>query len=241
MDIRKIALYLSGKLPPYYWNSQRIFFIRQLRLVAKEFYTNEEIAFIDQQTRNNDENFFAEILEDQKKSSQEIFEKLINLLGLPPEVLDVSWSDVTSKDLTSPKEKVNPDKVITQYIHDDLKSIFAWALEIKKYDGLTFEAIKVINERLHDYAQKKWLGDIRENDAVNQLFDHKDNIFWFDLTSDTWKSQNQWLQNLMNWVFSYFRNPIGHEKDFIKWKEEFIQILLFISMLLKILDEKKIK
>lgn len=241
MDIRKIALYLSGKLPPYYWNSQRIFFIRQLRLAAKELYTNEEIAFIDQQTRNDDENFFAEILEDQMKSSQEIFDKIINSLNLPSEVLDIQSSDTVGKDLTSNKEKINPDKVITQYIHDDLKSIFVWALEIKKYDGLTFEAIKVINERLHAYAQKKWLGDIRENDAVNQLFDHKDNVFWFDLTSDTWKSQNQWLQNLMNGIFSYFRNPIGHEKDFINWKEEFIQVLLFISMLLGILDKKKIK
>jgi len=45
-------------------------------------------------------------------------------LDLPPEVLDIQSSDIVVKDLTSPKEKVNPDKVITQYIHDDLKSIF---------------------------------------------------------------------------------------------------------------------
>ena len=240
MDIRKIALYLSWKLPPYYGNSKRLVFIRQLRTIAPAQYTNEEISFIDQQTRNDDEKFFVEILEDQKQSSEEIFDKIIEGLGLPDEVIWIIASEQVESQ-GAKKEKANPDKVLNAYIHPELNSIFASAMNMSKYDGMAFEAIKTINERLHDYAQKKWLRNIRENDAVNQLFNLTDNVFWFDLTSDTWNSQKQGLQNLLNGLFSYFRNPVGHEKDFIETKTQFIELIMFISMLLYVLDAKKIK
>ncbi len=88
MDVRKIALYLSWRLPPHYGNSQKLFFIRQLKDLAKEYYTNEELTFIDQQTRQDDEKFFIEILEDQKRTSEDNFNNLIEKLNLPPEVID---------------------------------------------------------------------------------------------------------------------------------------------------------
>ena len=158
---------------------------------------------------------------------------------------DVMFSSIKKTDVESisiqPKEKINPDKVITQYIHESLKWIFASALDIKKYDWLAFESVKEVNERLHAYAINRWIWDFRENDVVNKLFESDKNFFGFDKGSATGMAQNDWLKALMNGLFSYFRNPMWHEKGFIKTKEEFIQLLMYITMLLNILDEKKIK
>ena len=44
--------------------------------VGKNSLSEEEISFLDQQTRNDDEKFFAEILEDQERTSKQNFDKL---------------------------------------------------------------------------------------------------------------------------------------------------------------------
>jgi len=93
------------------------------------------------------------ILQDLKSSSQRSFGEFVSLLSLPDDIILPTEADSSSTSIV--REKINPDKVITQYIHQDLKGIFAGAIEIGKFDGLSFEAIKIFNERLKTYATKR--------------------------------------------------------------------------------------
>lgn len=244
MELKRIASYLAWNFPPYYQASfDKSIFVKTLRVISSDIIKKGDTDEIREYAKNDEDIFFMwlnRLFQIDENLPHELF-KTLNLV-IPDDVL-FSWSmnfEQKSKSL-QPKEKVNPDKVITQYIHESLKWIFASALDIKKYDGLAFEAIKEINERLHDYGIKRWIWDFRENEVVNKLFEGDKNFFGFDKGSDSGNAQNDWLKALMNGLFSYFRNPMGHEKDFIKTKEEFIQLLMFITMLLNILDEKKIK
>lgn len=243
MELKRIASYLAWNFPPYYQAPfDKSIFVKTLRSISSDVIKKEDTDEIKEFAKNDEEIFYMwlnRLSQIDENLLNELFKKL--KLDIPEDVL-FSWSKKSDQVPTSSlvKEKVNPDKVITQYVHESLRSIFASALEINKYDGLAFEAIKEINERLHDYCVKRWLWDIRENDAVNRLFESDKNVFWFDKWSDSGNSQKEWLKGLMNGLFSYYRNPMGHERDFIKTKEEFIQLLMFITMLLNILDEKKI-
>ncbi len=46
IDINKISLYLSWKLPPYYWKDNLYSFVKSLRIFSPNEFTNEEIIFI---------------------------------------------------------------------------------------------------------------------------------------------------------------------------------------------------
>jgi hypothetical protein len=64
MDIRKVAMYLAGKLPPYYGESNLRTFTKALRKYSREEFTNEELLFIQQQALNIDESFYFNVLDD---------------------------------------------------------------------------------------------------------------------------------------------------------------------------------
>jgi hypothetical protein len=74
MDIRQIALYLAGKLPPYYGNSNLRSFTKVLRIFAPEEFTNEEMLFIQQQAKNNDEEVYFMILDDLREQATDTIE-----------------------------------------------------------------------------------------------------------------------------------------------------------------------
>jgi hypothetical protein len=244
MELKRIASYLTGNFPPYYQESlDKSIFVWAVRAISNGKIKKEDTDEMREYSKN-DEEFFYMWLNRLFQIDEVLLDALFKNLKLTiPD--DVMFSSIKKTDVEStsiqPKEKINPDKVITQYIHESLKWIFASALDIKKYDWLAFESVKEVNERLHAYAINRWIWDFRENDVVNKLFESDKNFFGFDKGSATGIAQNDWLKALMNGLFSYFRNPMWHEKGFIKTKEEFIQLLMYITMLLNILDEKKIK
>lgn len=237
MDLRKISLYLAWKLPPHYGESRKLFFIRQLRILAPQQYTNDEIDFIDRQSKGDDEKFYGMILQDLTNTSQRSFGEFITQLSLPE---DVTMGEEKSSEAPIAKNKIDADKVVNQYIHNDLQSFFIKGLDGRAYDDLAFGAIKVLNERLKKYANSRWLMGLSENEAVNALFTRPDNVFGFDLGTDSGIAQKDGLKALLNGLFSYFRNPMGHGV-LIDSKEDFIHILLFLSMLMKVLDNKGIR
>lgn len=99
MDIRKIAMYLAGKLPPYYGASNLRTFTKKLKLFASEEFTNDEMLFIQQQAKNVDEEVYFMVLDDLRKDAtdvQELWKKskndIIDLLkdiGVPQEILGI--------------------------------------------------------------------------------------------------------------------------------------------------------
>jgi len=102
MDIRKIALFLAGKLPPYYWNSNLYKFSKALKRLAPEEFSNDEILFIQQQAKNIDEEVYFMVLDDLwtntidkreegKISKQDIIE-MLQKIWVPNEVLGVEES-----------------------------------------------------------------------------------------------------------------------------------------------------
>ena len=64
--------------------------------------------------------------------------------------------------------------------------------------------------------------------------------FQLNLNTDTWISIKDWLQNLLNWLVKFYRNPIAHWK-YIKTEQEFIEAIFLISMLLNKLDNSEIE
>ena len=177
IDIRKIALYLSWKLPPYYGNSKRLVFIRQLRAVAPAQYTNDEISFIDQQTRNDDEKFFIEILEDQKQSSEEIFDKIIEGLGLPP---DVVWI-ITVEQVESQETKKEGEDLIWE-----LKIIPKWKDGYKQFEVFWEKLVKfLLQDSFEKFSYEPQVNNLDSTDIRDGLLlniPRKDNalvsIFW---------------------------------------------------------------
>jgi hypothetical protein len=175
MDIRKIALYLSGKLPPYYGNSQKIFFIRQLKDLAKEYYTNEEITFIDQQTRQDDEKFIIEILEDQKRTSEENFTKLIKKLGIPLDVLDIAIEDSQNNELNT----------IWESLIKELQAIPAWKEWSKEFENFWERLISfLLKDSFDSFIYKPQSStesgtDIRDGIILNNPKKNDSIITWF--------------------------------------------------------------
>lgn len=160
MDIRKIALYLSWKLPPYYGNSQKLFFIRQLKELAKEHYTNEEITFIDQQTRQDDERFFAEILEDQSKTSKENFNNLIDKLGIPPDILDIKTLYSQNKET----QKIWEDLI------KELKSIPTWKAWAQDFENFWEKLINfLLKDSFEPFIYKPQISNDSETDIRDWL------------------------------------------------------------------------
>lgn len=124
LDIRQIALYLSGKLPPYYGDSNLRSFTKQLRIFAPQEFTNDEMLFIQQQARNIDEDIYFTVLDDlwqeakdtlepNKKSKQDIIQ-LIQNLWVPKELIglqniiieEYTWD--TYKQLLTQRYWTNP-------------------------------------------------------------------------------------------------------------------------------------
>ncbi len=75
MDIRKIALYLAGKLPPYYGTSNLYAFSKKLHSFASEEFTREEMLFIQQQAKNIDEEVYFMVIDSLWKNATDIQEE----------------------------------------------------------------------------------------------------------------------------------------------------------------------
>lgn len=53
------------------------------------------------------------------------------------------------------KKEANPSLQLNTHIHSSIKSLFALGIQVKKYDGMTLEAFKILNDRLRQYCVKQ--------------------------------------------------------------------------------------
>ena len=59
MDIRKIALYLAGKLPPDYKKQSAFHLIKLLQVIDEKYYTDAKIKFIKEESWSDEEFYFS--------------------------------------------------------------------------------------------------------------------------------------------------------------------------------------
>ncbi len=99
MDIQKVSLYLAGKLPPYYWDSNIYRFNKVILTNAWHLYTKDDLIF-NQTLVNNSKSLksldicFFNILDDLFKQDKIIFYKVIQDLEIPFEITDYKWINI---------------------------------------------------------------------------------------------------------------------------------------------------
>lgn len=90
MDIRKIALYLAGKLPPYYIKSNPWRFSRLVKIKFPAYVESEQLDFIQKNSIQTEELYFI-VLDDIYKDYNawewyEVFLELLKELNIPEQV-----------------------------------------------------------------------------------------------------------------------------------------------------------
>lgn len=140
---------------------------------------------------------------------------------------------------TKVKKDENPALQMTAHIHGSIKSFFALGIQIKKYDGMTLEAFKTLNERMRQYCVKQGKGSLNESDAINTIFslpEGEHNPFRIPAT-ETGQNQKIGLQELLNGLVSFYRKPVAHSANYIQEERQFIEAMFLISSLLFRFDE----
>ena len=85
IDNRKISMYLSWKLPPYYWDSNTYSFSRIVRWLIPSVFTNDELMYIYSLAKEDDETYYFYILEDMLKNHGSMYMSMIVRLDIPTE------------------------------------------------------------------------------------------------------------------------------------------------------------
>lgn len=192
MDIRKIAMYLAGKLPPYYWSSNLRTFTKKLREFAKEEFTNEEMLFIQQQAKWIDEEIYFIVLDDLRKDSTEEKEEwkkskqdIINILkelNIPDEILDIDnnltlWEFKDEEDFT--KNFLIP--FFRKLWYKDIKNTH-WKKEYGK-DILMRKMDEFWNRRYIWVQAKIWNISWKVNWSIDELIWQISDGFWMKVPS----------------------------------------------------------
>lgn len=100
MDIRKIALYLSGKIPPDYIKFSRLEFFEHLEIIYEFDISKQEFYW--RQAKEYEEELYFLVIDylyrkSTKDKNQKIkFDNFIEKLSIPDEVLGISGTDFTS-------------------------------------------------------------------------------------------------------------------------------------------------
>lgn len=230
------------------WEARDKYFLAELFL--KSWFDRSTIKFLLNFSQTEIE-FVSELLKKYLDNSWfiKLLSNLSNILVSENEEDSSKLNEIISnytnisynkEDIKHEEKKEDKSLVITWYLNEALRWIFASWIKIKKYDWLVLEWFNIINERLYSYCNKTWLNtDSKESEAINIIFSSSKNPFKIDLTTDTWSSIKDWLQNLLNWLVKYYRNPIAHWK-YIKTEQEFIEAIFLLSMLLNKLDQSEI-
>ena len=82
MDIRKIALYLDWKLPPYYKPFDKMEFIEELMWIFSDNFTEKTFNFISNQAKT-DKEFYSMSLNKAKRINQEYFIFFLDKIWVP--------------------------------------------------------------------------------------------------------------------------------------------------------------
>lgn len=110
MDIRKIAMFLAWRLPPYYNNRESNLYAFKKFLnnnISRTEYTTDEMNFILQQAKNKDEDVYFMVLDDlwnnviekseELKINKSEFIKLLIEFWIPKEVLGIEEKEEENK------------------------------------------------------------------------------------------------------------------------------------------------
>ncbi len=172
MDIRKIALFLAWKLPPYYGSSNLYAFTKALRNLAREEYTNEEMTFIQQQAKWVDEEVYFMVLDDLwnnavetkitwKISKEDIIDLLIDL-WVSYEILWIKKEDTSTQKTIWWITPFDDTWFIRKGILNEISSKFwYWVKEVKMEKDSSWNFLwDSIREFLNKY--EIYVVDIRE-------------------------------------------------------------------------------
>ncbi len=181
MDIRKIAMFLAWKLPPYYWSSNLYVFTKALRKFAKEEFTNDEMTFIQQQAKWVDEEVYFMVLDDlwkntvkvkvEWKKSQNDVTELLKSLGVNNEVLgiDTSINNFTWEDF---------GKILKYKFWETPTTNNKWDL----FEELCFDILRVVG----------WFTNVKKASAWAD--------WWIDITAE-YRLPIWWNTDIKLWFF----------------------------------------
>ena len=102
VDIKKISLYLAGKLPPYYWGSNPYKFSKAIRKFSKHF-SNKELETVRNLAQDNDYKYYFMILDvlwdntSNDPNSKEDFLIMLHNIWVPFDVLGLYVSENLKK------------------------------------------------------------------------------------------------------------------------------------------------
>lgn len=234
-----IALYLSGQYPWNYILPNRFNILLKIR---QEDSGNFNDTLISMLQWKNDVEYFNTLLETYLTIHwEEKYNSLLKILEIP-EI--VKKDPNVEKDIQVDKEKTSLSLQITWLLHSSIVSKYVWWIKSKLYDWAFVEAFNILNDRLKNYCnQELWKWEAVEMDAIDIIFEQSKNTntFNFKRWTETEKWMENWLKALFEWVIKYYRNPSSHFKDFIKTENEFIEAMILLSMLLKTMDNSKMK
>lgn len=256
MDIRQIALYLAGKLPPYYGESNLYRFSKKLKNFAPEQFTNNEMQFIQNQAKGVDEDVYFMILDDlhnelivsvEGAKTMSDFYKLLEELWVPSVLYERGENNKKNNEQSSKKDEKNSsaDKIygaIIWWLDSDIKQYFFKWLQSLDYVAYLREMLIILSDYYNSLCKIKWLGDYWENDAVNRIFEKiPDLIVMQDVVLDTddGKSEKEWMKSLLNGIFKKLRNVMMHntQKNCALTDGDFVAYVMLINSALK--DSKR--
>lgn len=235
-----ISIYLSGQYPWYYTMPDRLSFFDELKLENPTRYSD---VVLWQYQNKNDVEFFYSLLNSFERNHPASYEKLLKTLWVPEKVKnDPRW--VKKEEVKENNNKESISLKLSSLFHSSIVSKYVWGIKSKLYDWAFVESFNVLNDRLKDYCnQDLWKWEAVEMDAINIIFNQskEQNTFNFKRWTPTEKWMEVWLWALFEWVIKYYRNPSAHIKNSIKTENEFIDAMMLLSMLLKKMDDSKIK
>lgn len=178
MDIKKISLFLSGKLPPYYGDSNLVRFQRVVSRDFNELYNLTDLDLFLKQSNWIEEKFFQNILDDlylefsnDESRFNDFLKKVIN-------------NQDFINELFSNSEKQNLSEIWNK-LKDELKAITKWKTDAKKFEGYCEKLIKFLLE--DSFNEFKYLTQPRDNLGLG-IQD------WLLLNTykDKWIAKNLW-------------------------------------------------
>ncbi len=178
MDIKKISLFLSGKLPPYYGDSNLVRFQRVLSRDFNELYNLSDLDLFLKQSNWIEEKFFQNILDDlylefsdDESRFHNFLKKIINNQDFINEIF-----------LDSQKQNLAE---IWNLLKEELKTIKKWNTDAKKFEDYCEKLIKFLLE--DSFNEFKYLTQPRDDLGL----DIKD---WLLLNTykDKWIAKNLW-------------------------------------------------
>ncbi len=184
MDVKKISLFLSGKLPPYYGDSNLVRFQRVVSRDFNELYNLNDLDLFLKQSNWIEEKFFQNILDDlyiefsnDESRFNDFLKKVIN-------------NQDFINELFSNSEKQNLSEIWNK-LKEELKTITGWKKDAKKFEDYCEKLIKFL---LEDSFNEFKYSTQQKNDSGLDIPD------WLllNIYKDEWLIKNLWWDVIKN-------------------------------------------